>query len=272
MSYRRVLPLVEGRHYADSARCIEYGPLAACFNPRAEMEPALRDLFLGCGQIVSFLHDPDGLFRASLEKIGVKHLLTASPLLGAESHAAYQLATPLASLALFLDDPTARIFLRQDDHDSAAEILSDLPEAFFAIHPGSGSLRKNWPVDRWEKVISELLHRFGDGGLAVLIGEADEDARTMVAHFQGRLKILNNLPLNTLVAVLSRAKGFLGHDSGMSHLAAAVGVPCLLLFGPTDPTVWAPAGPHVRVLQAPGGDLSRLEPADVLDALPQGPV
>jgi ADP-heptose:LPS heptosyltransferase len=41
---------------------------------------------------------------------------------------------------------------------------------------------------------------------------------------------------------------FLGHDSGVSHLAAAVGTPCVLLFGPTDPAMWAPPGEYVRVI------------------------
>ena len=50
---------------------------------------------------------------------------------------------------------------------------------------------------------------------------------------------------------------FLGHDSGVSHLAAACGTPCVLLFGPTDPAMWAPPAARVRVLQC-GADLSAI--------------
>ena len=51
--------------------------------------------------------------------------------------------------------------------------------------------------------------------------------------------------------MLTRCRLFVGHDSGISHLAAAVGVPCVLLFGPTDPDIWAPPQPQVRVVRSP---------------------
>ena len=60
---------------------------------------------------------------------------------------------------------------------------------------------------------------------------------------------------------------FLGHDSGISHLAAAVGTSCLLLFGPTDPAIWAPANPEVRVLRAPSLTMAGIEVPTVLAAL-----
>jgi heptosyltransferase-2 len=50
-----------------------------------------------------------------------------------------------------------------------------------------------------------------------------------------------------------------GHDSGISHLAAAAGARCLLLFGKTDTAVWAPANASVTMLRAPAGEMPRLE-------------
>jgi ADP-heptose:LPS heptosyltransferase len=64
-----------------------------------------------------------------------------------------------------------------------------------------------------------------------------------------RIKVARDLPLPQLAAALARCRLFLGHDSGVSHLAAAVGTPCVLLFGPTDPAMWAPPGDHVRILR-----------------------
>ena len=57
---------------------------------------------------------------------------------------------------------------------------------------------------------------------------------------------------------------FLGHDSGISHLAAACGLPAVLLFGPTDPRIWAPQNPKVKTIVATEGDLSRIEADEVL--------
>jgi len=56
---------------------------------------------------------------------------------------------------------------------------------------------------------------------------------------------------------------FIGHDSGISHLAAAAGANCILLFGPTDPNVWAPQNNNVRILRPPTGRLSDLKIEDV---------
>ena len=60
-----------------------------------------------------------------------------------------------------------------------------------------------------------------------------------------------------------------GHDSGISHLAAAAGAKCILLFGPTDPAVWAPLNENAQVIHAPEGDLERLDVDLVRAALDQ---
>ena len=72
-----------------------------------------------------------------------------------------------------------------------------------------------------------------------------------------------NLPLPTLAALLARCAAYFGHDTGISHIAAAAGTPSTLLFGPTDPATWAPQGAHVRVISAAGGNLAALAPDSV---------
>jgi heptosyltransferase-2 len=76
------------------------------------------------------------------------------------------------------------------------------------------------------------------------------------------------LPLPDLPALLERTI-FVGHDSGISHLAAATGARCILLFGPTDPSVWAPLNENARVIRAPDRDLCRLDVDLVRVALDQ---
>jgi heptosyltransferase-2 len=68
------------------------------------------------------------------------------------------------------------------------------------------------------------------------------------------------------VTHFSHCRLFLGHDSGVSHLAAACGAPCVLLFGPTDPAVWAPPSPRVKVI-GPVGDLNSLAVSGVRQAV-----
>jgi heptosyltransferase III len=115
------------------------------------------------------------------------------------------------------------------------------------LHPGSGGRRKRWPADRFA-----ALARRADRPL-ILLGPAEDD---LPAAFVG-LPVARSWPLRRIAGVLANAGRFLGNDSGVTHLASYL-CPTLALFGPTDPRVWAPAGPHVRVVEAPAGDLDAL--------------
>jgi len=267
IGYRHIAALAEGRFYADGVRSIEYGPLAGFFARNGTLDEELCCYFTGFQQVVSYLFDPDGIFEANLRRAGVKHFLPAYVRMDDSQHAAQQLALPLQSLALYLEGAGAEVFLTEVDRAAAEEFFGGQASPFRALHPGSGSPRKNWPLARWRDLIGRLLDR---GEKLLLVGgEADQAVlNELESTFQGRVCFARDLPLTQLAAILARATGFLGHDSGISHLAAAVGVPCVLLFGPTDPLVWAPANPQVQVVVAPGGDLSGLSTAEVMEILP----
>lgn len=125
------------------------------------------------------------------------------------------------------------------------------------MHPGSGSRAKNWPLDRF----AEAAHRLSPGRPWLLVvGPAEDDVLPPPGA-----RLARGVPLRTLGAALARAGLFLGNDSGVAHLAAACGTRTLALFGPTDPGRWAPVGPAVRTLRAPGCRLADL-PVDAVVA------
>jgi len=266
MGYRHIVSLAEGRHYADASRSIEYGPMAAFFVPGGELAPELIEYFSGFSQVVSYLYDPEGFFEANLRRAGVRNLLCAYERLHDGEHAAVQLARPLQRLALFLEDRAPRVHLSAADRSFADAFLVGAG-SWLALHPGSGSVRKNWPLDRWVSVVSGLVDRSPDARLLVVGGEADGgQLRALERTFGKRMLLAENLPLPQLGAVLARCRLFLGHDSGISHLAGAVGAAAVLIFGPTDPVVWAPANADVRVLEAPLHNLALLSAGEVLEA------
>jgi len=273
VGYRHIAALAEGRFYAEAVRSIEYAPMAGFFNPRSELDPGLSEYFSGFAQVISYLYDPDGFFEGNLRRCGVKNLLCADPRVSGGLHAAGHLAKPLESLALFLEDPAAVFFPSPADLDAARAILPTSHGTLVAMHPGSGSPAKNWPTDRWVRLVEMLVNHPGNLHLIVVGGESDSAALTgFRSRFQrsDRLTFLENLPLCTLGACLSLCRLFIGHDSGISHLAAAAGAPSLLLFGPTDPAVWAPANPGVHILRglnASVGNLSLREVAETVDDL-----
>ncbi len=111
------------------------------------------------------------------------------------------------------------------------------------IHPGSGSVAKNWPAARFAETIGSL-----DAHVRMIVGEADELAARVVEAALGRtLARLEHTALPELAARLAGCRAYLGNDSGVSHLAGLCGARTVVLFGPTPPAVWRPLGPHVHV-------------------------
>ena len=196
---------------------------------------------------------------------GAQNLISVSPKIGQDGHAARQLARPLEEFSMRLEDPAARIFPSAADLSEAQVLLSGLARPLVAIHPGSGSKSKNWPLERWLQVQAEILRNRKVGHLLVIGGESDfPQLSRMRRAASSRQTVLTNLPLPLLGSVLSRCSLFIGHDSGVSHLAAAAGARCLLIFGPTNPDVWAPANDAVEVLRADDAQISSLETELVL--------
>lgn len=273
LGYRHIVALAERRFYADATRSIEYGAMSGFFVPNSKLPADLSKYFSAFQQIVSYLFDPDGFFEANLRRAGAKNILRAFARIDDSEHAARQLARPLQSLTLYLEDHAAQVFPSPADHAFASRFLVEAGERpLIAIHPGSGSARKNWPTDRWAELGRRLLTRDPRPQLLVVGGEADgTQVEALRAAWSGApIVVARELPLPQLAAVLARASFFLGHDSGISHLAAAVGVPAVLLFGPTDPGIWAPANPQVRIIEAPEGDLASVSVEEVESAVGVG--
>lgn len=267
LGYTHIIALADGRYYADATRSIEYAALSRFFIPDAELAPDLMAYFASFQQIVSYLYDPDQFFENNLRRSGVKNFLHAPPKLDDSAHAAQQLARPLEKLALFLDEAAAKLHPSAADRRFAEEFFAEAPRPILALHPGSGSVRKNWPLTKWLELGAWWFEFQPSATLLLVGGEADqaELSALRLAWKNKPVRWAQDLPLHRLAAVLAHARLFIGHDSGISHLAAAVGVPCVLLFGPTDPEIWAPANRHVRVVLAPEAALSRL-PVDKVRA------
>jgi ADP-heptose:LPS heptosyltransferase len=105
---------------------------------------------------------------------------------------------------------------------------------FAALHPFSGSARKNWPLEKFRQMARGLERTMPVHWCA---GPQDEPLDDAVRIHD----------LYELACCLASSRLYIGNDFGITHLAAAVGTPVLALFGPTDPSVWAPRGANVRV-------------------------
>jgi heptosyltransferase-3 len=115
------------------------------------------------------------------------------------------------------------------------------------IHPGSGSPHKCLDARLLVPVIEWLLQ--ADMAPLLLEGPADREAVERVLETAKLdVPVIRGLDLSTVAGVLSHAELYVGHDSGMTHLAAALSVPTIACFGPTDSRRWAPLGRAVSIV------------------------
>ena len=270
LGYPHIAAVADKRFYADAVRSIEYGALSSFFARHAEISLDLRDYFGGFDLILSYLYDPDQIFEDNLRRCGARNIVCGPARIVPGSHAAEQLAEPLQQLGINVSDFSAKIFPSSEDRELARRFLRRFESPVLALHPGSGSETKNWPIQNWLDLAKTFLNgRVLFRTIIFISGEADEKEMEQLRAVFGsepRVAFAHALPLPQLGAILEQSK-FIGHDSGISHLAAAAGAPCLILFGPTDPGVWAPKNQNVRVLLSPNGNLNQLTVATVRDAI-----
>jgi heptosyltransferase-2 len=150
--------------------------------------------------------------------------------------------------------------------EAEARARVTLSRPYVAIHPGSGSVRKNAPPELWR----ETLARLSPLPVLVVLGEADSRLTPLFRSLVSpRIQLAECWELPVLGAALAQALAYAGHDTGITHLAAAVGTTTHALFGPTDPEVWTPFG---RSVQRHRHDLQRatFDPATLAASLRVG--
>ena len=116
-----------------------------------------------------------------------------------------------------------------------------------AIAPGSGAREKNWPVNSFEAIARWWRDRVG-GKVITILGPVEEE-RGGYDCLCCEALVICGISLDRLTAILARCSLYLGNDSGISHLAAAVGSPSAVVFGPSHVGQWAPRGTNVLLLR-----------------------
>jgi len=200
--------------------------LGRVYTQRDQIDPARYDLAVACFGPTQAARrvSPGFWFSVTLRDVIREGLLSAN-------------LTPARLLGYVGDAPGHLVHL-----DDAA---LDLPPRSVVVHAGSDpkGAYKRWP--HWEIVCD----RVRDEGFHVIVVGTPLDRSP--SGWEQRHDCRFNLPLPRLAALLRGAHAYLGADSGVSHLAGAIGIPGLLLFGPTDPRSYAPASPALRVLDTP---------------------
>jgi heptosyltransferase III len=262
LGYPHVAGLAQIGGLVDAVRSIEAQAMAGFFAKDGVLDESLQGFFASFAVIISYLYDPDRVFQANVARCSKAQFIAGPhrPDERAGVHATDVFLKPLERLAVFSAESAPRLKILD------AGVIE--PE-WLAVHPGSGSERKNWPEKNWVELLTEVLRE--DRRKALIVGGEAEGERVQRLTAQlprKQIEIAQSLALVGLAQRLARCGVFIGHDSGISHLAAALGVPTLVLWGESVEAVWRPKGPRVLVLKPESG-LQSLAPGRVIDALQQ---
>lgn len=246
---------------------IEAREMAGFFARNGPLDPNLMEFFDTYGLILSYLFDPDQVFETNVGR-ATKAQFIAGPHRPDEArndHATDVFLSALERLAIFQADPVpAFCSSLVQQSDAGGQIASP---GTVAIHPGSGSPTKNWPEESWAILIQSLVAET-DLDILLVGAEAERDRMNRLIQFipESRARIAFGLSLNALSARLSGVVGFVGHDSGISHLAAALGLSVIVIWPATNPSIWTPRSPWVHRIESPSG-IHHIPPMQVFGSI-----
>jgi len=204
----------------------------------------IKDLLCSFTDVVAFTFDCD--LKNSICQATARRCFQIRPRPPARDkiHVAEFLFKNLIDCGLIeTDDSTNRIFTRQRVTNTYVD--RPINAAKIIIHPGSGSPRKRWPLARFIKLADVLEKR----GLQphMICGPAESD---LAGELRNQNRPAHHLSeLTDLADWLESAGAYIGNDSGISHLAAFLGLPSVVIFGPADPVRWKPVGPRVEIVR-----------------------
>jgi heptosyltransferase-3 len=156
------------------------------------------------------------------------------------------------------------LFLDAKAHADAATVIGDDPRPILALSPIASVEDRSWPAARWGELVETLKAqpRFAGWRFMLVGGPADREAATPALLSAGAdaIDFIGQGDIQAAAAAIARSTLFVGNDSGLMHIAAAVGAPTLGLFGPSEWWLKAPWGPKGRIVTA--GD-SREAPVSI---------
>jgi len=245
-----------GRAGVDGVASAETLGLHTFFVEGAPLDAKCRKYFAQFDLVVDMLGGPGSTFAANLGRC-VDCVVSIESRLKPEwrGHISDQWIEDLltADIGVYEHDrplPVLR-FDRAERFEARARLQKYTPTAgqpIVLLHPGAGGTNKCWPIESFQ-ALAGALHQ-DDVQAIFLVGpvELDVFGGPLVELLSPFAPVLREVALTDAAALIAAADAYVGNDSGMTHLAAAVETATIALFGPTDPTGWRPLGPNVRVL------------------------
>lgn len=249
MAYPHATKLAEGAELVTTTSSLDDARMARYFIENAPVREQDLAYFRSFQIILNLLNDPGGVLSENLRRCGAPLVVAHSPIV-TEGHAIDHFLKALEPFPPYKAVQTPSLTVRKATCFNIPEPLSP----WVAIHPGSGGLSKNWPIDRFIELADRII---GEKSLipVFITGEVEKEHIPGLDQLLGKYMRFHQLEITDLASVISGARLYIGNDAGTTHLAAATGCSTLALFGPTDCTRWAPRGRDVRVITSSTGEM-----------------
>ena len=255
MGYPAILSLIHKRFYADAISSIDRASVAALYREQPAAGSEICSYLQQFEQIFIFGGPSQSCFVGNIRHISGAAVYHIAVFPESEEHVTDFQLKNLEAIGLAANNRIPKIFLLPADHKSARDFLRSREIApgrtpLAAIHPGSGGKKKLWPPEHVISLVTRLYERF-KGGILIIEGPADREIVGSIIEDLSSVPytLISSSSLPLLAGIIQASCVYVGNDSGITHLAAALGLPALGVFGPTEPAIWGPRGPRVRILR-----------------------
>ena len=262
MGFPRILELVDQRFYADEILSVDQRGMASFFVRGSPLDRALSQFFSTFDLLVVFGKDGEGTFTGNLKQAckGLILHINPFPQWTERIHLTDHLLRELSRYGFPPSKKIPRLFLSERDEDRGKTfcrvkgVTAEEKSKAIVVHPGSGSKKKVWPLDRF----LELIHYFQkhcNCRILIVLGPAEgPEVQKAFGGIEWELGVaapllMKGLSLLELASVMEGCRLFIGNDSGITHMAAALGIPTIAIFGPSDHKIWSPRGEKVFVVR-----------------------
>jgi ADP-heptose:LPS heptosyltransferase len=258
MGYPRILELVEKRFYAEEILSIDQKGMATFFVQDGVLDFNLSQFFKTFDLIVVFGRDGEGTVIGNLRRVcqGQIFPVHSFPPWDEKVHLTDHLLKQFVQHGFPASESNPKLHLKESDREWAKDFWKSKGVAMterakaIILHPGSGSKKKAWPLHQFFNLAHTLRKNLGSKILIVLgPAEGPEIQKGFEGVGSREFILAKGLTLLQLASIMEGCWFFIGNDSGISHMATALGLPTVVIFGPTDHRVWSPKGEKVIVIR-----------------------
>ena len=256
LGHPSILEIIHSRPYFGAVLDCSESRWAPLYNSKEKLDKGAFNSLPPVDTIFAFCRSSSQRLADNLASLYGKpsHRIEPFPPSGLGLHVSEYQCRQLEEIGISaLPFPAAVIAPSQEDLLEALRFVKEnvaRENKLILLHPGSGGRKKLWVASGWLYLIRRMSTH-DNLQIALLQGPADSQIVQQLYSQVGSNSLLpvNNWPLGKLAALIKESALYLGNDSGITHLAAACGIPTIALFGPTDAQIWGPQGPKVSIVR-----------------------